>query len=143
MRIDTAILKLGLAAFGLTFDGTIGDVIGSWLTSTWESIKAAMRAIIPDAWSIFSKVYKQGMLIHSSCSSNERQSTDEKVKAKAQRDLQWKKDKRNGMTGKSGSTKIDKLNLKAKAEENLESGFDIRKKYKFSGLSKNDIIKAR
>ena len=32
-----------------TFDGTIGDVISSWLTSTWESIKAAMRAIIPDA----------------------------------------------------------------------------------------------
>ena len=45
----TAILKLGLAAFGLTFDGTIGDVISNWLTSTWESIKAAMRAIIPDA----------------------------------------------------------------------------------------------
>ena len=41
----TAILKLGLAAFGLTFDGTIGDVISNWLTSTWESIKAAMRAI--------------------------------------------------------------------------------------------------
>ena len=32
----TAILKLGLAAFGLTFDGTIGDVISNWLTSTWE-----------------------------------------------------------------------------------------------------------
>ncbi len=46
----TAILKLGLAAFGLTFDGTIGDVISSWLTSTWESIKAAARAIIPDAF---------------------------------------------------------------------------------------------
>ena len=41
----TAILKLGLAAFGLSFDGTIGDMIGNWLTSTWESIKSALRGV--------------------------------------------------------------------------------------------------
>ena len=41
----TAILKLGLAAFGLTFDGSIGDLISNWLTSTWESIKGALRSV--------------------------------------------------------------------------------------------------
>ena len=137
----TAILKLGLAAFGLTFDGTIGDVIGSWLTSTWESIKAAMRAIIPDA------LEPEFLQAGSADQRKETMAAAEAIKEaegqekKAQRDLRGatNEEARSGRVVEARRRQL--AELEAKAEE--QGGFDKLEQSKAFGLSKNDIIEAR
>ena len=137
----TTILKLGLAAFGLTFDGTIGDVIGSWLTSTWESIKAAMRAIIPDA------LEPEFLQAGSADQRKETMAAAEAIKeaeaqeTKAQRDMRGavNEEARSGRTVEARRRELAKL--EAKAEE--QGGFDKLEQSKAFGLSKNDIIEAR
>ena len=140
----TAILKLGLAAFGLTFDGTIGDVIGSWLTSTWESIKAAMRAIIPDA------LEPEFLQAGSVQQRKETMAAAEAIKEaegqekKAQRDLRGareaaREEARSGQVVEARRRQL--AELEAKAEE--QGGFDKLEQSKLFGLSKNDIIEAR
>ena len=140
----TAILKLGLAAFGLTFDGTIGDVISNWLTSTWESIKAAMRAIIPD---MFEPEFLQA---GSADQRKETMAAAEAIKEaegqekKAQRDLRGareaaREEARSGQVVEARRRQL--AELEAKAEE--QGGFDKLEQSKLFGLSKNDIIEAR
>ena len=140
----TAILKLGLAAFGLTFDGTIGDVISNWLTSTWESIKAAMRAIIPDA------LEPEFLQAGSADQRKETMAAAEAMKeaegqeSKAQRDLRGareaaREEARSGQVVEARRRQL--AELEAKAEE--QGGFDKLEQSKFFGLSKNDIIEAR
>ena len=137
----TAILKLGLAAFGLTFDGTIGDVISNWLTSTWESIKAAMRAIIPDA--LEPEFLQAG-------SVDQRKETMAAAQAIEEAEDQ-EKQAQSGMrraaneerfSGRAVDARRARLaELEAKAEE--QGGFDKLEQSKAFGLSKNDIIEAR
>ena len=140
----TAILKLGLAAFGLTFDGTIGDVISSWLTSTWESIKAAARAIIPDA---FEPEFLQA---GSADQRKETMAAAEAIKEaegqekKAQRDLRGSfgakaEEARSGRIVKARRERLAELEKEAEAA----GGFDKLEQSRVFGLSKNDIIEAR
>jgi len=137
----TTILKLGLAAFGLTFDGTIGDVIGSWLTSTWESIKAAMRAIIPDA------LEPEFLQAGSADQRKETMAAAEAIKeaeaqeTKAQRDMRGavNEEARSGRTVEARRRELAKL--EARAEE--KGGFDKLDQSAAFSLSKNDIIEAR
>ena len=119
----TAILKLGLAAFGLTFDGTIGDVISNWLTSTWESIKAAMRAIIPDALEpefLQAGSADQRKETMAAAFGKRKQICQEK---KAQRDLRGDISEREARSGQVVEARRRQLaELEEKAEE--QGGFD-------------------
>jgi len=137
----TAILKLGLAAFGLTFDGTIGDVISNWLTSTWESIKAAMRAIIPDA--LEPEFLQAGSVQQrkETMAAAEAIKEAESQETKAQRDLRGaaREEARSGQVVEARRRQL--AELEAKAEE--QGGFDKLEQSKAFGLSKNDIIEAR
>lgn len=139
----TAILKLGLAAFGLTFDGSIGDLISNWLTSTWESIKGALR-------SVFESVGFDAPEMLQAGSAEQRAET-----AAAQGDIEAAEDEKDraqrGMRGAAISERQmgriaqrrrDKLaELEKEAEE--KGGFDKLEQSKLVGLSKNDIIEAR
>jgi hypothetical protein len=137
----TAILKLGLAAFGLTFDGTIGDLISNWLTTTWEGMKAAFRAIIPDAF--------EPEFIQAGSESQRADTTAAKGDIEAAEDE--KKAAQRGMIGAGRTENMasnivkrrrDKLaELEKEAEE--KGGFDKLEQSKTFGLDKNDIIKAR
>ena len=139
----TAILKLGLAAFGLTFDGSIGDLISNWLTSTWESIKGALR-------SVFESVGFDAPEMLQAGSAEQRAET-----AAAQGDIEAAEDekeaaqrgmKRSGREEKfSGDVVKARRRQLAKLEKEAEEkgGFDKLEQSKTFGLDKNDIIKAR
>ena len=136
----TAILKLGLAAFGLSFDGSIGDLIGSWLTSTWESIKSALRSI-PGLGSI--EALQAG-------SASQRAKTVAAKEDIGEAESQAKSAKR-GMRGAGREEKMADNIVKARreklarleAEAKQAGGFDKLEQSKLVGLDKNDIIKAR
>jgi hypothetical protein len=139
----TAILKLGLAAFGLTFDGSIGDLISNWLTSTWESIKGALR-------SVFESVGFDAPEMLQAGSAEQRADT-----AAAQGDIEAAEDeKKAAQRGMRGAGREEKFSgrlverrraklaeLEKEAEE--KGGFDKLEQSKTFGLDKNDIIKAR
>ena len=137
----TAILKLGLAAFGLTFDGTIGDVISNWLTSTWESIKAAMRAIIPDA------LEPEFLQAGSADQRKETMAAAEAIKEAEAQETQAQRGMRRaaGEESRAGRVVDARRERLAELEKEAEAagGFDKLEQSRAFGLSKNDIIEAR
>jgi len=136
----TAILKLGLAAFGLTFDGSIGDLIGSWLTSTWESIKAVLRSL-PLLGNV--EALQAG-------SADDRASTVDAKNTIEDAEGEEKVAKRKLRSGantlkfadKSVERKAQKL-AELEEEAKAAGGFDKLEQSKTFGLDKNDIIEAR
>ena len=139
----TAILKLGLAAFGLTFDGTIGDVISNWLTSTWESIKAAMRAIIPDA------LEPEFLQAGSADQRKETMAAAEAIKEAEAQETQAQRGMRRaaGEENRAGRVVAARRERLAELEKEAEAagGFDKLEKDSgfFGGLDQEKIIKAR
>ena len=137
----TAILKLGLAAFGLDFDGSVGDLIGSWLTSTWESIKAALRAIIPDA------LEPEFLQAGNETQRTQTVASRDAIEAAEGEERDAKRKLRGGAnTLKFADKSVERRAAKlAKLEKEAEEagGFDKLEQKKFRGLDKNDIIKAR
>ena len=137
----TAILKLGLAAFGLTFDGTIGDLISNWLTTTWEGMKAAFRAIIPDTFEPeFIQAGSESQRADTAAAKGDIEAAQDE-KDRAQRGMRGAAISERQM-GRIAQRRRDKLaELEKEAEE--KGGFDKLEQSKLVGLSKNDIIEAR
>ena len=136
----TAILKLGLAAFGLTFDGSIGDLIGSWLTSTWESIKAVLRSL-----PLLGDV--EALQAGSADNRATAASAKNTIEAAEDEERDAKRKLRGGAnTLKFADKSVERRAAKlAKLEKEAEEagGFDKLEQSKTFGLDKNDIIKAR
>lgn len=136
----TAILKLGLAAFGLSFDGSIGDLISNWLTTTWESIKAVLRKI-PGLGSVEALQAGSASQRAKTVAAKEDIGKAESQAKSAKRGMgrAGKEEKFSGRLVKKRRAKL--AELEKEAEE--KGGFDKLEQSKTVGLDKNDIIKAR
>tara|TARA_R100001377_G_scaffold83737_1_gene65807 strand:+ start:29 stop:1741 length:1713 start_codon:yes stop_codon:yes gene_type:complete len=136
----TAILKLGLAAFGLTFDGSIGDLIGSWLTSTWESIKAVLRSL-PLLGNV--EALQAGSADDRASTVDAKNTIED---AEGEEKVAKRKLRSGGNALKMSDKRVERKAQKlAELEEEAKAagGFDKLEQSKTFGLDKNDIIEAR
>jgi len=142
----TAILKLGLAAFGLTFDGTIGDVMSQWLTGIWESIKGILRSMfdyIPmvDAPEFLQAGSAEQRAETSAAQADIKSAEDEKEAAQRGMNRSGREEKFSGDVVKARRKQL--ADLEKEAEE--KGGFDKLEKDALNPftLDQEKILKAR